>query len=130
MFTRFTRPFRVGAAASLLALGILASAQAAGPLNKKAYLTFSGPVRLPRVLLPAGTYTFEIIDSSRSDLVRVRDRNYTKVYFTGFTDLVDKPAGWPGDKPVALGEVPAGSAPPVLVWYPLDDSLGRRFVYR
>jgi hypothetical protein len=126
----FTRPFRIVAVASLLALGILASAQAASPLSKKAYLTFSGPVRLPGVLLPAGTYTFEIVESSRSDIVRVRDRNHTKVYFTAFTDLVDKPTGWAADKHVELGEARAGSAPPILVWYPFDDSMGRRFVYR
>ena len=126
----FARSFRVGGVASLLALGIFASAMAASPPDKTSYLTFSGPVRLPGVVLPAGSYTFEVVDASRSDIVRVRDRHYTKVFFTAFTDLVDKPAGWPADKHVELGEAPAGSPPPILVWYPVDDSLGRRFVYR
>jgi hypothetical protein len=56
------------------------------------HLTFSGPVGLPGVTLPGGTYTFEMIPL-HSDIVRVLSRDGLRVYFTGFTARVARPAG-------------------------------------
>jgi len=46
-----------------------------------------------------------------------------------FTQAFAKPAGLPGDRQVSLGEAPAGSAPPIVAWYPAGERLGHRFLY-
>ena len=39
---------------------VLAAPASADTWNKKTFLTFSGPVQVPGVTLPAGTYTFKL----------------------------------------------------------------------
>src|SRR5262245_55516396 len=48
------------------------------------HLTFPGPVGLPGLTLPAGSYTFQLIPL-HPDIVRVLSRDGSRVYFTGFT---------------------------------------------
>src|SRR5947209_5906923 len=59
---------------SLAVVGVLfatpASAQALPvPADRATYLTFSAPVSLPRVSLPAGTYLFRFADPMESDSI-------------------------------------------------------------
>ena len=91
------------------------------------YLTFSGPVRLPGVTLPAGTYVFERADVATPRVVRVTSRDGHQVYFMGFTMLVDRPAGT--TRLVSLGEAQTGTAPPILAWYPQNESTGHQFIW-
>src|SRR6516164_3213044 len=79
-------------------------------------LTFSGPVALPGVVLPAGTYTFERPSWNSPDIVRVVSRDRKRPYFMGYTRRVDRPAG-AADQFVTFGEAPAGAPPPITVWY-------------
>ena len=62
---------------ALLAPG-LASAQ---PADKRTYFTFSGPVEMPGVALPAGQYEFRLAnpDSSRN-VIQVSSRDGKKSY--------------------------------------------------
>jgi hypothetical protein len=53
-----------------------------------------------------------------------------KLYFSAFTERIDRPGGLPTDRVVALGEAPRGMAPPILAWYPIDASTGYKFIYR
>ena len=55
-----------------------AASTAASQTNR---LTFSGPVGLPGVTLPRGTYTFEVIPL-HPDIVRVLSRDRSRVSFT------------------------------------------------
>jgi hypothetical protein len=95
------------------------------------YLTFSGPVGLPGMTLPAGTYAFELAAPDNNlEIVRVRGKEHSKkVYFMGFTNLVRRPADLPEDYHISFGEAPAGEAPPIVVWYPVGDPTGRQFIY-
>jgi hypothetical protein len=91
-------------------------------------LTFSGPVELPGVALGSGSYIFELIDPVDSnDVVTVRDKNRTRVYYSGFTRRVERPAGKIG--PVTLEETRPGVVPRILAWYPTTDRTGHSFVY-
>ena len=113
-------------------LGFMAasSTRAFGTLNRTMYVTFSGPVQLPGVQLGAGKYTFELVDPiSAADVVRVSSWDRKHVYLTAFTDFVQHPAGLRADQVILLGEAPAGSAPPIKIWYPSDTSTGRAFRY-
>jgi len=92
-------------------------------------LTFSRPFSLPGVTLAAGTYIFErAAPQSAIEVVRVSSRDRRFVYYTGFTELVEKPRGV--TSPVTFGEAAAGSAVPVRDWYPTGTSTGHRFHYR
>src|SRR4029453_1989042 len=53
--------FRLASAGALLAVVMSASAMAQ-PADKRTYFTFSGPVAMPGVNLPAGKYLFRIGD--------------------------------------------------------------------
>ena len=53
--------------------------------NRATHLTFSGPVGLPGLTLPAGTYVFELASQTSPDLVRVSNAARTAVYLTAFT---------------------------------------------
>jgi hypothetical protein len=94
------------------------------------YLTFSGPVALPGVTLPAGTYAFQIGDvTGVNTIVTVRNKAQTQQYFMGFTEPVARPRGMSDQTSVSLAEAAPGAARPILVWYP-PDSDGRKFIYR
>jgi len=92
------------------------------------HLTFTGPVALPGVTLPRGTYTFEVI-RLHPDIVRVLSRDGLHVYFTGFTMRVARPAELSSDQLVALAETPRGFAPRITAWYPVGAALGQQFRY-
>jgi hypothetical protein len=92
------------------------------------HLTFSGPVGLPGVTLPRGTYTFEVIPL-HPDIVRVLSRDGSRMYFTGFTMRVVRPAGLSADQPVTVAETARGVAPRITAWYPVGASHGQEFRY-
>jgi hypothetical protein len=95
------------------------------------YLTFSRPVALPGVELAAGTYVFELAAPlTDHSLVRVLNRDRSKIYLLAFTNAIDRPVGRHSDNVVTLGESARGTPPPILAWYPIGDSIGREFVYR
>ena len=94
------------------------------------YLTVNVPVALPGVALAPGTYIFELAEpGERLDLVRVSSRDRSQVFYTGFTQVVERPAGLRENRPVSFGESGAGSPRPITVWYLPNESTGRRFVY-
>lgn len=72
-------------AVTLLAL-TTAPAVAQTPLDKRIFFTFSAPVTLPGVTLPAGTYQFHLVSPSRDrDVVVVRSEDGSQVYSTFLT---------------------------------------------
>ena len=92
-------------------------------------LTFSRPFALPGVTLGAGTYIFErAAPQTAIEVVRVSSRDRRFVYYTGFTELVEKPRGHAS--PIAFGEAPSGAPAPVRSWYPSGTNTGHRFLYR
>ena len=117
--------------AAILGLVVAASGEAWGTANRTTHLTFSGPFALPGMTLPAGVYTFELVDSSMNlDVVRVVSRDRARQYYAGFTTLVQRPANLPPGQMLTLGEAPAGIPPSILAWYPKGDSMGHQFIYR
>jgi hypothetical protein len=122
--------FIAGAVVLLVAMVGIGAANAwiSGP--RATYITFSGPVVLPGVTLPAGTYIFEGADPlNHNDLVRVLARNRSKVYLLGFTTQVMRPEGMPRDRVILFHESREGAAPRIDAWFPQDESIGHRFVY-
>src|SRR5437764_15010509 len=61
---------------------VTSSASAFGDTALTTYLTFNRPVSVPGVALAPGTYRFEIVNpNSSSDVVRVSNRDRTRVYW-------------------------------------------------
>lgn len=114
-------------AAALTAM--LAPAAHADEWNKKTILTFSGPVQIPGVTLPAGSYVFKLADlNGNRHVVQVFDKDEQHIYATILAipnDRLD-----PADKPIILfSERAAGSPQAVKVWYYPGDRIGDEFVY-
>ena len=92
-------------------------------------LTFSRSVALPGVVLPAGTYVFDIANPDSShDVVIVRQNGH--VHYMGFTLPVHRPPRMPLDQPVTLREARPDTAAPIDTWFPLGSSSGHQFIYR
>ena len=120
----------------LAIVGVLLVVGLTGPLNgfdnpnRMTYLTFNTPVALPGVTLPAGTYVFErATPDSTLNLIRVSSRDRKKVYLTRSTISVARPRNWSGDRQIVFAERKAGEVPRISVWYPIDTSIGHKFVY-
>jgi hypothetical protein len=77
-------------------MGLMATSGYAVSASRTTYLTFSGPVALPGVTLPAGTYTFERANPDGDvHVVRVSSRDQRTVYLLAFTHLIERPDGLP-----------------------------------
>jgi len=126
----FTRTLKVAAIGGALLLGpVSASSHAWSNSLHRDYITFSGTVALPGVILPAGTYRFEVPEGTLSTgLVSVSSHDGRKVYLTQFTRGIDRPAGRDSLN-VMLGEAAPGTAPQVKVWFPIGEGSGRQFIY-
>jgi hypothetical protein len=119
----------IKAACAVALATLLASPARADEWNKKTFLTFSGPVQVPGVTLPAGTYTFQLADlSGNRHVVQIFDKDMKKIYTT-ILAIPDQRLE-PTDKPVVLfSEQPAGSPPAIKAWFYPGDSIGDEFVY-
>lgn len=119
-------------ACGTVALGLLVAASGhAWGVSHENNLTFSRPVALPGVVLPAGAYSFDLVNSATNlDVVVVRDKARTKVFFMGFTSTVRRPAGMSKTAAVVFGEGLAHEPPPIATWYEIGESLGHEFRYR
>lgn len=122
------RNLMLTAAAVLMAMAaVTPSGAAIGPRDQ---ITFSRPVALPGVVLPAGSYTFEVMNpDSSSTVVRVSHRDTHQVFFSGLTMMAVRPANLAAGRLVTVGEAAAGAAIPITAWYPTGRLAGHRFVW-
>ena len=98
------RKVMIACSAALFALTFAGTAHA-DEWNKLTYLTFSGPVQLPGITLPAGTYRFELADPDSSRrIIRVSDKDGSKNYGM-FLSISDQKLE-PSDKPVVMFKRP------------------------
>jgi hypothetical protein len=113
-----------------LVLGLLAAATSYAFVGDRINnLTFSRSVALPGVMLSAGSYSFEVLEPGVGvDIVRVWNRDRTRVFYTGITRAVDRPRHDP-KRIMQFGESVGGAAPPILVWYPINAPTGHEFIY-
>ena len=129
-----TTVFTLFAAAALFMGTTLNGSSPAGgfdPITHVNYLTFSKPVALPGVVLPAGRYTFEAGPGGRSrDIVMVMSRDGRGPLYLGFTREVRRPAGMPVNSTVSFGEAPADQPVPIAAWFPIGQESGHQFLYR
>ena len=109
-------------------LGVLVAASAYALTNDTNYVTFNGPVALPGVTLPAGTYTFRTPRGVDKNVVQVMDRGETKSYYMGITRPVSRPQRGT-QLLVTVGEASARQVPPIRAWFPIGQYEGHAFIY-
>jgi hypothetical protein len=113
-----------------VALLVFASRSArADEYDRLMIVTFSGTVRAPGVVLPAGTYQFKLAEpDSDRNLVQILSGDGSRVYATLMTIPDTRPT--PTDEAVVtFEERAAGSAEAIrAIFYP-GDTTGMAFVY-
>jgi hypothetical protein len=115
-------------AVTLLSAAVLPSVQA-DTWNKKTVVTFSQPVEIPGKILPAGTYTFQLLDSlSDRHIVQVFNADGSQIIAT-ILAINDYRLHSTGDTVMKFSERP-GDAPDALrAWFYPGDNFGQEFVY-
>jgi hypothetical protein len=111
------------------ALLFAVSVATAGQWDKKTTVTFSGPVELPGVVLPAGTYVFILADTPSSrHVVQVFNPDQNHLYGT-FLALPNIRLTRTGDTVIRFDERAANKPQALRAWFYPGDSWGHEFVY-
>jgi LPXTG-motif cell wall-anchored protein len=118
------------AVAALVILGAMSlSSVRADEWNKKTVMTFNQPVEIPGQILPAGTYTFKLLDSpSDRHVVQIFTADGMHIIATvlAINNYRLRPTG---QTVVKFSERP-GDAPDALkAWFYPGDNFGQEFVY-
>jgi hypothetical protein len=92
-------------------------------------MTFTQPVQVPGVVLPAGTYVFKLLDSvSARNIVQVFDKD-EKYLFATIIAVPDYRLEPTGDTKVYFEDRAAGAPEALKAWFYPGDSYGQEFVY-
>jgi LPXTG-motif cell wall-anchored protein len=115
-------------AVALLGATVLPSARA-DEWNKKTVVTFSQAVEVPGKVLPAGTYTFQLLDSpSDRHIVQIFNADGSHIIATilAINDYRLQPTG---DTVMKFSERPGDSPEALRAWFYPGDNFGQEFVY-
>jgi hypothetical protein len=108
---------------------LMAAPVSAQPLDKRTLFTFSGPVALPGVTLPAGQYLFRLADPNSSPkVVQVLNADGTKPYGLFFTIAAERlePASSPK---VRFMETASGMPAAIRTWWYPGERRGYEFIF-
>jgi hypothetical protein len=115
-------------AVALLGATLLPNAQA-DTWNKKTVVTFSQDVEVPGKILPAGTYTFQLLDSqSDRHIVQIFNADGSQIIATilAINNYRLQPTG---DTVMKFSERPGDSPEALRAWFYPGDNFGQEFVY-
>jgi hypothetical protein len=115
---------------ALVATVMSTAALAQGPVDQRTYFTFSAPFELPGgKTLPAGKYTFRILDSaSNRHIVQILNESGTEMH----TTLMAIPAQRqdpPSEPEIRFMEAPANMPPAIRTWWYPGRTIGHEFIY-
>ena len=97
--------------------------------DKRTYFTFSQPVALPGVTLPAGTYMFRLADDTTTrKVIQVTNREGTQNFAMLHTMPVYRPDA-PRDPEVRFMETASGAPIAVRAWWQGGERNGYEFIY-
>jgi hypothetical protein len=115
-------------AVTMLGAIVLPSARA-DEWNKKTVVTFSQAVEVPGRVLPAGTYTFQLLDSpSDRHIVQIFNADGSQIITTilAINDYRLQPTG---ETVMKFSERPGDSPEALRAWFYPGDNFGQEFVY-
>ncbi len=114
---------------SLVAITLGASPAQAQPEDKRTFFTFSAPVALPGVTLPAGRYIFHLVDTTTTrKVVQVMSEDGKKP-FAMMNSITDTRRDAAKDATVAFYETPRGTPAAVKTWWYPGERDGYQFIY-
>jgi hypothetical protein len=128
MHMKFMRTIFAVLALTLLG-ATLATGARADEWNKRTVLTFSQPVEIPGQILPAGTYTFVLLDSPADrHIVQIFDADGMHIIATvlAINNYRLKPTG---DTVVKFAERSGDNPEALKAWFYPGDNFGQEFVY-
>lgn len=97
--------------------------------NKTTKVKFSGPVEVPGMVLPAGEYTFALMDSpSDRHIVQIWNADKTKLFVTilAINNYRLTPTG---ETVLTFDERPRDTPEALHAWFYPGDNFGQEFVY-
>lgn len=96
---------------------------------KRTLVTFSQPVEIPGMILPAGTYDIELLDSNPDrHIVRFFNKDRTKVVTTVLA-IPNLRLKTTGKTVITFSERPANNPEALKAWFYPGDNFGQEFVY-
>ena len=102
-------------------------------INQRTFLTFSGPVQMPGVTLPAGKYVFRLADMALHNVMQVYDGDEKMIIGQWFFIPKNRTTAEANDangKPVVIFmEAPEGMTPAVKYYFYPTDLTGKEFIY-
>jgi len=113
----------------LLLSGAISNQISAQTYNKRTKLTFSHPVAIPGQVLPAGSYTFTVVDSAGTrNIVQIWNEDKTNLIATVMTifNYRLKPTD---ETVIEFKEQPANTPQAIKVWFAPGYDYGAQFVY-
>ena len=99
----------------------------AQPLDKRVIFNFSGPVTLPGVTLPAGSYLFRVPTPNRN-VIQVLSADGTKIYGTFFAIAAHRSVT-PEKPELRFMETRTTMPHAIRTWWYPADSTGFEFIY-
>ena len=118
--------------AAFLTVAINVSAQDSN-INQRTFLTFSGPVQMPGVTLPAGKYVFRLADTSLHNVMQVFDGKEKDIigqwFFIPRNRTTEEMSAANGKPVVTFMEAPEGVTPAVKYYFYPTDLTGKEFIY-
>jgi LPXTG-motif cell wall-anchored protein len=109
--------------------GLAPTVASAQPADKTTYFTFSGPVDMPGVALPAGKYVFRLAnpDTSRN-VIQVASADGKRVVGLFFSHPAERRDA-AKDSEIRFMEASAGTPPAIKTWWYPGERTGYEFVY-
>jgi hypothetical protein len=129
---RFTSIAAAVFTAAFLAAATTASAQDSN-VDQRTFLTFSGPVQMPGVTLPAGKYVFKLAPTALHNVMQVFDGEEKHIIGQWFfvpANRTNEEQSRANGKPVVMfREMPEGMTPAVHFFFYPTDLTGKEFIY-
>lgn len=113
---------------AVLALGMNGTATAQ-PADYRTYFTFSAPVTLPGVTLPAGRYLFRLADPNTSRKVINVLSDDGKRSLAMLHTIPNQRTTAPSDAEIRFMETSANMPPPIKTWWYPGRATGYEFIY-
>jgi hypothetical protein len=113
---------------AVLTLGIGTRAEAQ-PADYRTFFTFSAPVTLPGITLPAGKYIFRLADPDSSRKVINVLSGDGKRSLAMLHTIPDQAMKAPKDAEIRFMETSARIPPPIKTWWYAGKAIGYEFIY-
>ena len=129
---RFTSIAAAVFTAAFLTAATSASAQDSN-VDQRTFLTFSGPVQMPGVTLPAGKYVFKLAPTALHNVMQVFDGEEKHIigqwFFVPANRTSQEMSRADGKPVVMFREMPEGMTPAVHYFFYPTDLTGKEFIY-